>query len=176
MRIGTFISFFIFFSSSLNTKAQLSSSDSIFHPDSIRRIVEILASDSLKGRYTGTLENYKAAEFIAGEFENAGLKPVAGNNGFFQQMKPAWENVIGAINGRSKAGQVIIFCSHYDHIGTISSNPYQISSINNKRDTIFNGAMIMLQVLLLSFAWLNIFQHSVIMKEHYYLWLLPEKN
>jgi len=138
--IKTFIPFFIFLFSSLNIKAQSSLSDSIFHPDSIRHIIEILASDSLKGRFTGTLENYKAAEFIAKEFGNAGLKPVSGNNGFFQEIKPAWNNVIGAINGRSKAGQIILFSAHYDHVGTISTNPYLGLTTDNKYDTIFNGA------------------------------------
>ena len=64
-------------------KGQSSLIDSLFDPDSLRHIVEVLASDSLKGRFTGTAENYKAALFIADEFGKAGLSHVAGNNGFF---------------------------------------------------------------------------------------------
>jgi len=93
-------------------KGQSSLPDSLFHADSLRYIIEVLASDSLNGRFTGTPENHKAALFIADEFNKAGLIHVAGNNGFFQQVKPASFNVIGAIKGKSKPGQVIIFSAH----------------------------------------------------------------
>src|SRR4030095_15750726 len=90
-------------------KGQSNLADSLFHPDSLRHIVEVLASDSLNGRFTGTAENYKAALFIADEFRKAGLSHVSGNNGFFQEIKPSWYNVIAAIKGKSKPGQLIIF-------------------------------------------------------------------
>src|SRR5687767_14802228 len=105
-------------------KAQSSLTDSLFHPDSLRQIVKFLASDSLEGRFTGSPGNLKAAHFIADEFKKAGLKPVAGNHGYFQKIKPSWFNVIGAIKGRSKPGQIVIFSAHYDHLGTTRTNPY----------------------------------------------------
>jgi hypothetical protein len=58
-------------------KGQSSLIDSMFHPDSLRYIVEVLASDSLNGKFTGTAENFKAALFIADEFGKAGLSHVA---------------------------------------------------------------------------------------------------
>lgn len=48
--------------------------------------VEFLASDELKGRNTGTPEHRKAAEYVAKEFENAGLKP-GGTEGFLQPVQ-----------------------------------------------------------------------------------------
>ena len=122
------------------SKGQSSTTDSLFHPDSLRNLVEVLASDSLNGRFTGTAENYKAALFIADEFRKAGLAYVAGNNGFFQEVKPAWFNVIGAIKGKSKPGQLIIFSAHYDHVGTISTNPFPNHKFVAGNDEIFNGA------------------------------------
>ncbi len=114
-----------------------------FHPDSLRRMVEVIASDSLEGRYTGTTGNLKAALCIADQFRNAGLSHVAGNNGFFMEIKPSWLNVMGAIEGKSRPGQVIIFSAHYDHVGTINTNPFSGSGGNavvEKGDEIFNGA------------------------------------
>ncbi len=124
-------------------RSQTRLTDSLFHPDSLRHIVEVLASDSLNGRFTGTPENYKAALFIAEEFKKAGLNYVAGNNGYFMEVKPSWFNVVGAIAGKSKAGQVVLFSAHYDHVGTDKTNPFKAEggdAIAEKGDNIFNGA------------------------------------
>ena len=121
-------------------KGQSALADSLFYPDSLRYIIEVLASDSLNGRFTGTAENYKAALFIADEFQRAGLSHVSGNNGFFQEVKPMWYNVIGAIKGKSKPGQFIIFSAHYDHVGTDSTNPFPNDKFVAGNDQIFNGA------------------------------------
>ncbi len=42
----------------------------------------------------------------------------------------------------TKPGEVIIFCAHYDHVGTRSTNPFNFyrSNRGRKGDTIFNGA------------------------------------
>jgi hypothetical protein len=137
--IRSFLLIQFLFSFSL-VKGQSSLTDSIFHPDSLRHIVEVLASDSLNGRFTGTPESFKAALFIADEFRKAGLNHVAGYNGFFQEVKPAWLNVIGAIKGKSKPGQLIIFSAHYDHVGTNSTNPFPNDKFVADNDQIFNGA------------------------------------
>ncbi|HET8549442.1 MAG TPA: hypothetical protein VFL57_15625, partial [Bryobacteraceae bacterium] len=47
--------------------------------------VEYLASDKLEGRNTGSPGHRKAAEYVAAEFERAGLKP-AGTQAFFQPV------------------------------------------------------------------------------------------
>lgn len=48
--------------------------------------IEYLASDDLEGRNTGSEGHRKAAAYISGEFERAGLKP-AGTSGYFQPVK-----------------------------------------------------------------------------------------
>ena len=135
-RSASFIVFLIYF---LAGKSQSPLLDSVFHPDSLRHIIEILASDSLKGRFTGTAENYKAALFIAEEFRKAGLSTVSGNNGFLHDIKPGWNNVMGAIQGTSKPQQIIIFSAHYDHIGTKKTSINLIKGSLDD-DTIYNGA------------------------------------
>ena len=41
-----------------------------------RFVVDALANDSMKGRLPGTPEESKAAQFIAGEFQRTGCKPI----------------------------------------------------------------------------------------------------
>ena len=125
----------------------LKSQDSLLavctHPDSLRNIVAVLASDSLEGRYTGSPGNEKAALFISNEFKKAGLHPLAGFNGYFMPLGGLGSNVIGAIQGKSSPGQLVIFSAHYDHIGThANTSPrYSVGSAKvEKGDHIFNGA------------------------------------
>src|SRR5215467_14635299 len=47
--------------------------------------VEMLANDGMQGRQTGSPEHRKAADYVASQFEQAGLKP-AGVNGFVQPV------------------------------------------------------------------------------------------
>src|SRR5580692_8490264 len=47
--------------------------------------IEYLASDALEGRNTGSEGHRKAAEYVAAQFQQAGLKP-AGENGSFIQL------------------------------------------------------------------------------------------
>ena len=48
--------------------------------------VAVLADDALEGRNTGSVGHKKAAEYVAREFEKAGLKP-AGTEGYLQAVK-----------------------------------------------------------------------------------------
>jgi len=48
--------------------------------------VEDLANDQMQGRQTGSPEHRKAADYVAGQFQRAGLKP-AGVNGYLQPVK-----------------------------------------------------------------------------------------
>lgn len=143
MRIsGPFFIGFILLFVSAPLKSQKNSVDSFFHPDTLRQIVEVLAADSLKGRFTGTAECNLAAEYIGNQFKQAGVNPLAGNTGYFMEVKPGWFNVVGAIAGKSKPEEVIIFSAHYDHLGDWSTNPNpQISKRKRKNDdSIYNGA------------------------------------
>ncbi len=48
--------------------------------------IEVLASDGMQGRNTGSPGHRAAAEFVASQFERAGLKP-AGTDGYLQPVK-----------------------------------------------------------------------------------------
>src|SRR5580698_4233335 len=48
--------------------------------------IQVLADDNMEGRNTGSEGHRRAAQFVAGEFERAGLKP-AGTSGYFQAVQ-----------------------------------------------------------------------------------------
>lgn len=140
----------LFSFASIKTVAQLFFIDSIINPTSLKEVVEVLASDSLGGRFTGSAQATKAASYIAEEFHKAGLKPFAGADSFFwhfsavsrSMLIPA-VNVIATLTGNTRPDEFIIFCAHYDHVGTRSTNPfphYGNKRTGRKGDTIYNGA------------------------------------
>lgn len=124
--------------------------DSAINETYLKQLVQVLASDSMKGRFTGSEQASEAARFIADEFGKAGALPVGANNSYFSPFKVAGEtgtkvgiNVMATLPGNSRRGELIIFCAHYDHVGTRSTNPYHMTSHDSKwriGDTIFNGA------------------------------------
>jgi hypothetical protein len=47
---------------------------------------EVLSSDAMEGRDTGSAAYQRAAEYVAGRFQQAGLKPAGENGGYFQTV------------------------------------------------------------------------------------------
>jgi Zn-dependent M28 family amino/carboxypeptidase len=129
------------------THAQTSNS-LLISRDKIKTAVEFLSSDSLNGRFTGTEGALRAANYIAEEFRKAGLKPLDSAKGFYFSFralegKVTGYNVVGVLPGQETTEEQVIFSAHYDHIGTISTNPYsdfRAKKIKRGADTIFNGA------------------------------------
>ena len=85
--------------------------------------VQILASDSLEGRGTGTAGADKARKYLIRRFEEIGLKPF--ESGFVQTFnvkeKPA-QNLIGYVPGHTDS--VIVVTAHYDHLGVKDGKIY----------------------------------------------------
>ncbi|MGB8194249.1 MAG: M20/M25/M40 family metallo-hydrolase [Chitinophagaceae bacterium] len=115
----------------------------------MEELIGFLAADSLQGRLTGTPGNTKAAHFISKQFQRAGLKPVAGSQGYLISFETriknklvSTQNVIAELPGKTKRDEVIVFCAHYDHVGTDSLNPYPVMDgrASQPGDTIYNGA------------------------------------
>ncbi|HYF32847.1 MAG TPA: M20/M25/M40 family metallo-hydrolase [Chitinophagaceae bacterium] len=134
------------------TQMQAFAIDSLINKESIGRFVAALADDSMKGRLTGTKENIRAAEFIAGELQKAGAKPLAGNGGYYMSFdirETRFEipakfsyNVVAALPGKSRHKEIVIFCAHYDHIGTQHAlhNQSRDKPTDPDGDIIYNGA------------------------------------
>lgn len=137
----------ITFGISTITTAQSVAIDSIITPSSLQQVVQVLAADSFAGRLTGTIQATKAALYISEEFKKAGVRPLAGNDGYIMPYK-AWDkitafNLVAALPGKSKAQELIIFSAHYDHIGTFGHAPPHQPQDNGKAekgDIVYNGA------------------------------------
>ena len=123
--------------------------DSISEAEVIR-IINVLASDSLKGRSNFTKELHTAAYFIGNEFTKDSLSYFPGFTSYLQPFsleklsegekkkdsagnflsEKILFNVIGVLPGKSIPDQAIIFSAHYDHIGIV----------RDRKDSICNGA------------------------------------
>ncbi|MCI0416417.1 M20/M25/M40 family metallo-hydrolase, partial [bacterium] len=75
-----FIADWIESADSAQTSAQLST-------ESLKRHVELLASDQMRGRLAGTPESRKAAEYIANEFKQYALTPPPKTFSYFQEFE-----------------------------------------------------------------------------------------
>jgi hypothetical protein len=112
--------------------------------DGLRKHVEFLASDELKGRMAGEPENDRATEYIAKHFEKLGLKPL-GTDGFYQpfnfkrsKIDTKTRNVVALLEGGSLKDEFVVFGAHCDHVGTSSMpNPGRSRAGDDK---IYNGA------------------------------------
>jgi hypothetical protein len=72
-------------------------------PGSLRLRLEAYASDSMRGRLTGTADNVKATRFIAAELQKLGLRP-AGDSGSFLQTVPLVRTVLDTVSANLTAG------------------------------------------------------------------------
>jgi hypothetical protein len=112
----------------------------------IRSHIEFLASDELEGRGTASLGEIRAANYIAGVFKSASLKPAGTEGSYFQPFevsigiegnahKLTARNVVGFLD--NGANKTIVIGAHYDHLG----KGFQGSSLSpNSKNQIHNGA------------------------------------
>lgn len=92
--------------------------------DQVKKHVDILASDSLLGRGFGTPQGLKAANYIAGQFKEAGIEPLDGHylhpfNARKGILNIPGNNVIGVVRGNNPdlKDEYIVLGAHYDHLG-----------------------------------------------------------
>lgn len=90
-----------------------------------------LASDSLHGRAPGSVDEQKAANYIALEFDSANCNRVMRQNFAFE--KGSATNIFGFLD--FKKDSTIIMSAHYDHLGYGSNKSKEI-----KRKGIHHGA------------------------------------
>ena len=127
--------------------------------------VFFLASDSLKGRATGSEEELMAAEYLKGRMKDLHLKPAGDSGSFYQTFSfspkkdPHQEvtygngdstitgtNVIGFLD--NKAAHTVIIGAHYDHLGMGGEGSLyrEGSAIHNGADDNASGVAVLLQV------------------------------
>lgn len=135
-------------------------------PESARRLLSVLAADSMEGRQVWRAGGDRAAKYIAEQMRALGLVP-GGDSGYFQRIPGAAQanggimrlptladrdtvpadrrrvtvNVVGILPGNIPAGRAdsaIIVAAHYDHIGV--AGPTNRQCTPNGADSICNGA------------------------------------
>ncbi len=82
--------------------------------EQVTQDVSYLASDTLNGRGNFTTDIHQAADYIAKRFKEAGLSPVAGNDGFYQQYavkRIVPKSLALAINSQLIAAENLAFAS-----------------------------------------------------------------
>jgi Zn-dependent M28 family amino/carboxypeptidase len=130
-------------------RAQDTSLEKSINSNGLKEIVQILSADSMMGRMTGSEGAFKAGNWITQQFMFAGLAPVAGNNGYWQPFYTntvpilVGYNIVAALPGKTKSNEIVIFCAHYDHVGTQNSpvyKKYHPARHSQNKDSIFNGA------------------------------------
>jgi len=158
---------FLVLGSALSLSAQNKDSDRIARALTDAQLLSplrYLASDRLRGRHIALPEIDTVAAYIAGQFRNAGVKPLRGDSGYYQilnhQFTPleldrmdkqvashiafptlqgvVLKNILAFVPGTDPhlRNQYIILSSHYDHVGVSDSTIME----NGKMDSIFNGA------------------------------------
>ena len=85
--------------------------------DNLRSHLQFLSSDEMRGRANGSPELERAAEYIAEQFENAGLRP-AGVDGWFQPFEVIAGLIVGpgnqlSISARGKTMTFALGTSYY---------------------------------------------------------------
>jgi Zn-dependent M28 family amino/carboxypeptidase len=100
--------------------------------DELLRDVQILASDALEGRKTGTVGNRMARVYIEDRFQELGLQMVGDSyrhsfdhtgQGTGEEFRDA-VNIIGYIEGRRDPDRFIVITAHYDHLGIQNGEIY----------------------------------------------------
>lgn len=139
----------------------------VAEPVSMKEDVVFLASDSLKGRDTGTPYELMAAEYLAGRFETMQIGP-KGENGYFQTFsftpsddphkETTYDSIAsdGTITGTNviaymdnQAETTVIIGAHYDHLGLGGEGSLyrgEDSAIHNGADDNASGVAVMLNL------------------------------
>jgi len=97
--------------------------------EDLKRHLTFIASDSLKGRNTGSAEQKVAANYIADHFKKSGLAPV--NGSYLQKVdlvNRSWTQVALSIKGKS-----------YDYLGQFMANALAPVAANSKFPIVFAG-------------------------------------
>src|SRR6266567_34317 len=138
----------ISFAAPAATFAQRAPSKTTVSEESVRKYMNALASDEMRGRGSATADELRAAQYIASQLKLLKIMPAGDDGDYLQTVKfqrrqrgnpnaPPTEatttNVIGIIRGSDPelSKETILLSAHLDHLGVREGMP---------GDNIFNGA------------------------------------
>lgn len=129
--------FLLFFSVAVLVVQAQSALDKWITVQEVSRIENILASDDMEGRRVFTPGIEKAANFIIDEFKQAGLKPLAGNEGYrqnFMMLKPTHITARLQIDGSEIATSHYLIRSPEKELSINENSGYKVVSISAGTD------------------------------------------
>ena len=130
----------------------------VFNAERMKKDVLVLADDAMQGRVPGSSGHEKSAEYIAEQFEAAGLEPAGDGGSYFQPFTMTNENgeqvtvrnVIGVIPGTDAERQEesVVLSAHYDHLGLgwPDAKAGNKGEIHNGADDNASGVAVMLEM------------------------------
>jgi len=120
------------------------SNDELLTEKETSRIIEILASDSMKGRGNGSVSLLKAGLFIGDEFAKSGLQTLPGNMSYYMPFRPFGGSsnlVVDALTWNGKKLLTDAFMFLHPHPG--SYRPMELSDFTViKIDSFFTGSIL----------------------------------
>jgi hypothetical protein len=130
--------------------------------DTLRRHLEILAHDSMRGRWSGSADELKAARFLEDRFEAYNLRAPAG--GMIQSFDGisrrgdtlvSSRNVMAEVRGSGRlADEWLVVGAHYDHIGFRGLDD-RTGGPNNGADDNGSGTVMVLEMARLLQAYVD---------------------
>ncbi len=129
----------------------------LFKAKRMKKHVEILSSDALKGRGLNSAGIDKAADYIAEQFKKSGLKAGADNGSYFQSFTGTVKgkaikakNIIAILPGTNSdwSTESVIISAHYDHLGLgfPHATKGNEGKIHNGADDNASGVAVMLEL------------------------------
>jgi hypothetical protein len=122
-------------------------------PEGMLETVKHLSGAELRGRGLGTQELDRAASFIAGRFEAAGLVPGGANGGWYQEWtdpetRVRMRNVVGVLPGRDpeRGRESVVLGAHYDHLGMRPARAGEPPNIHPGADDNASGVAVLLEL------------------------------
>lgn len=91
--------------------------------------LNIVASDEMQGRDTGSEGQKKAGKYLVAEYQKMGVPHPKNMKSYYQTVPkealtgrrgnlPESENILAFIEGTEKPDEIIVVSAHYDHVGT----------------------------------------------------------
>ncbi len=118
--------------------------------DELKRHVDYLASDALKGRESGRPGGQAAGKYVRDGFAAIGLSGAGSGGSFFQDFGVRYRNVLAMLEGNDPKlkNQIIVVGAHYDHVGygTRRNSRGPIGRIHNGADDNASGTAGLLEL------------------------------
>lgn len=102
----------------------------------LKKHLEIVASDEMEGRETGSAGQKKAGKYLIAQYQANGIShpkpardfyqlvPAAFLNAKYNENLPDSENIWAFIEGSEKPDEILVVSAHYDHVGVKNGQVY----------------------------------------------------